>query len=138
MLARMNARIDRIVPCALVLLMVGGCGDNLKRPADAGVDAAAPDATDGRSIPLVPNPSADLCGAPASATLQHAVVAQGHCAWLFATGLGNPRGMYVDPSGDALVVTTVGGGEVTAPRQPRRSGSTMASGSTTATCTRRA
>ena len=106
---------DLIARCVLVGMVLGGCGDNLrKRPADAGTDAAPDAPPDSRSIPLVPNPSADACGAPASATLQHAAIAQGHCAWLFATGLHTPRGMYVDPSGDVLVVETDNGGQITA------------------------
>lgn len=96
---------------AIAIGVGSGCGDNAKAPGDASVrDAAA----DGPSLPVVANPPASACGAPDAATLQHANVAQGHCAWVFASGLGTPRGEYVDASGDVLVVETANGGQITA------------------------
>ncbi|MFW6086407.1 MAG: PQQ-dependent sugar dehydrogenase, partial [Myxococcota bacterium] len=64
-------------------------------------------------LPVEATPTADECGAPAAATLEHAAVAEGHCAWLFADALSTPRGIVVDASGDVLVVER-GEGQVTA------------------------
>ncbi|MFW6039870.1 MAG: PQQ-dependent sugar dehydrogenase, partial [Gemmatimonadota bacterium] len=42
---------------------------------------------------LAETPSAERCGAPADATVPHAAVARGHCAWVFAEDLSTPRGL---------------------------------------------
>jgi glucose/arabinose dehydrogenase len=106
MLARMMVRW---LACAAVL---AGCGDNTKVAADAIQADAFSD--DPRSLPLETNPSASACGAPDAATVAHAAVGRGHCAWVFADGLGKPRGIYVDSTGTILVVDTSNGGRVVA------------------------
>jgi glucose/arabinose dehydrogenase len=100
----------------------GGEGTADAAPADTMApdaesdDASAPDADDtpgdtstdagggGGGLAVVETPSAEECGAPEGATLEHAAVAEGHCAWEFAEVSG-PRGIEVDGAGDVLVVS---------------------------------
>ena len=111
----MIGSMKALVGGALAVAMCSslGCGDNAHpgAPRDAAPDTII---DGGRSLPLVPDPPATACGAPASATLQHAMVAEGHCAWVFAGGFTRPRGEYVDASGAVLVVDTTSGGQIVA------------------------
>ena len=67
---------------------------------DAGVDVAV--AEDGVVM-------RNTCVAPASAALANAGLPAGFCAWTWASGLGNPRGIMRNANGDLLVVEQTAG-----------------------------
>ncbi len=52
------------------------------------------------------------CAVPAQAQIVNAGVPEGFCAWLWATDLGQPRGITVDDNGDVLVITRSNGSVV--------------------------
>ena len=99
----------------------GGIGTGGRSPAlDAGVDLSH---IDGSSLdsgpvdaPLVPDARVDVpvvdgaaggrntCVGPASAALANAGLPTGYCAWTWASGLTNPRGIMRNANGDLLVV----------------------------------
>jgi glucose/arabinose dehydrogenase len=47
----------------------------------------------------------DRCAVPSGARVDNAGLPDGFCAWQWASGLGEPRGIIVDDDGDVLVVT---------------------------------
>jgi glucose/arabinose dehydrogenase len=78
-------------------------GEDTSTP-DVVPDDTSTDAGGGGDLEVVETPTADQCGAPAEATLEHAAVAEGHCAWEFAD-ISGPRGIEVDGAGDVVVVS---------------------------------
>lgn len=77
-------------------------------PATTGQGSERADGDEDNGSGLVETPSAERCGAPADATVPHAAVARGHCAWVFAEGVSTPRGLTSVKTSDgrteALVV----------------------------------
>ncbi|MEZ4269439.1 MAG: PQQ-dependent sugar dehydrogenase [Myxococcota bacterium] len=101
---------------AIALTCAFGCGESDSVAdvlSDAAPDAAdvAPDATPDAAPDAVADatPDADAAQPPptackASEKVANAYVPEGFCASAWATGLGQPRGIFVAPSGDVLVV----------------------------------
>lgn len=75
--------------------------------AALGCDAAAQDRRAPGARPAVARTqatSSGRCAFPASAAVPEAAVPDGYCVWALATGLSQPRGLFVTDEGDVLVV----------------------------------
>ncbi|MFB6263738.1 MAG: sorbosone dehydrogenase family protein [Bradymonadaceae bacterium] len=120
MLDRVLRTVPLFVFAAACVTCLGHCKSSVQdQPVDAttsppdDVDRMQPDGASevGPPLEMTETPDADRCGAPASATLEHAAVPKGHCAWVFADETPGARGIAVDSEGHVIVVTR-GNGEL--------------------------
>lgn len=125
----MLRRRGQLLALAVLSATVFGCGSDSKSPVNdgdgneaAGGESAAggepvaggepADMAGGAGMPDEGEARASSCYGPSSAAIDQAWRRTGFCAWEFASGLGNPRGIAVDEAGNLLVVQTDNGGSV--------------------------
>ncbi|MFW6051117.1 MAG: PQQ-dependent sugar dehydrogenase [Myxococcota bacterium] len=97
-----------------VVVAVGGDGGESRpapqteaAPNENGSDDGGPLEAERAAPPVVPlarTADAARCGAPSDATVHGARAPRNHCVWTFANDLAAPRGIFVDGTGQILVV----------------------------------